>query len=154
MQYSCCGTARNSCRATANSQFGFKERRPDPSGIPFPDAPAARIKKGLQADATTCGDPGRVDCSGFIFMAVNSSVSQLSNAFLFALALQSLQCSEPNPSKEGALPKCKKAGTEPRLNKQTIDPRLEETLLGRTARVSSLVHCSRRIDQQPPRTMS
>jgi len=63
--------------------IGFKERRPDPSGTPSPDTPA-RIKKSLQAEATTCGDPGRVDCSGFIFMAVNSSVSQLSNAFLFA----------------------------------------------------------------------
>ena len=32
---------------------------------------AARITRALQAEATTCRDPGSVDCPGFIFMAVN-----------------------------------------------------------------------------------
>ena len=36
-----------------------------------PRPPAARITRGLQAEATTCRSPGSMDCPGFFFRAVN-----------------------------------------------------------------------------------
>ena len=45
--------------------------RPDPGSVPIPRYPAARIKRDLQAEATTSTNPGCVDCSGLFFVAVN-----------------------------------------------------------------------------------
>jgi len=42
-----------------------------------PPTPAARINKSLQAEATTCRSPGRVDCPGFFFVAVKALFSLL-----------------------------------------------------------------------------
>jgi hypothetical protein len=36
-----------------------------------PPNPAARIKRAYKLEATTCRDPGSVDCPGSIFVAVN-----------------------------------------------------------------------------------
>jgi hypothetical protein len=43
-----------------------------PGRLPIPRHPAARIKKSLQVEATTCRDPGTVDCPGFFSVAVKT----------------------------------------------------------------------------------
>jgi hypothetical protein len=52
------------------SQYRFVIGRSDPGGA-HPPTPRRPDHKSLQAEATTCRDPGSVDCPGFFFVAVN-----------------------------------------------------------------------------------
>ena len=45
--------------------------RPD-RAAPHPPTPRRPDQKSLQAEATTCRDPGSVDCPGFFFVAVKA----------------------------------------------------------------------------------
>ena len=46
-----------------------KRERLNPGGIPHPPTPPGSQEP--QVEATTCRNPGSVDCPGFIFVAVN-----------------------------------------------------------------------------------
>src|SRR6516165_10681836 len=101
------------------SQFGFKERKPDPSGIPSPDSPAARIRRAYKLRQQLAETPGEWTARGlFLWRSIPQFHNSAMRFYLHScIAVFAVFGTEPSP-RRGLCPDVKldqkKAGTKPR----------------------------------------